>query len=121
MADISKDKRISKENQRLRKRYKDLPKDTMDVLDGLFDRAAYLRVELEDMETDMIENGRVELFTQSEKTDPYEKERPVVRQYVQFTGNYSKIIKQLDDKLPKIEQAEKDDGFDDFRAERDEA
>jgi len=35
------------------------------------------------------------MFTQSEKTEPYERERPVARLYNTMNANYQKIIKQL--------------------------
>lgn len=118
---FEKNKRINKEKLRLKRRYKTLPKDSMDILEGLIDRAAFLRVTVEDMEADIKENGTTEFFTQSEKLSPYERERPVVRQHVQYINAYQKIIKQLDDKLEKNEPSgilEKDDGFGAFLANR---
>ena len=111
---MDKGKLITKEKKRLIEKYKDLPEDTLSIVEGLIDEASFMRVELSDMRIDMIENGRVELFSQSEKTEPYERERPVVRQYAQMVRNYQNIIKQLDEKLPKQIIAEKDDGFDSF-------
>ena len=73
-----------------------------------------MRIELDDMKHDMIENGRVELFTQSEKTEPYERERPVVRQYTQMIRNYQNALKLLDEKLPAKAPEPTDDGFDAF-------
>jgi hypothetical protein len=112
--ELTKEERISREEKRLRKSYKDLPKDKMQVVDGLIRRAAYMRVTLEDMEKDLDENGFVEMFTQSEKTEPYERERPVARLYNTMNKNYQSIIKQLSDLLPKEEPIEEDDGFEDF-------
>lgn len=114
MARMKKSTRIKKENRRLRERYKDLPEDSLSIVDGLIDQAAFMRIELEDMRDDILEGGRIELFTQSEKTDPYERERPVVRQHAQMVRNYQNIIKQLDEKLPKEEVSSKDDGFESF-------
>lgn len=71
--DLSKDKRISKEERRLRRQFKNIPAEMKGLADGLIRRAAYMRVTLEDYEKDIDENGYVELFTQSEKVDPYEK------------------------------------------------
>lgn len=76
-----------------------------------------MRVTLEDYETDLDANGYVELFSQSEKTDPYERERPVARLYNTMNKNYQSIIKQLGDLLPKGEVAS-DDGFEDFISQR---
>lgn len=118
--DLTKDERISKEERRLRRSYKDLTKDKKQVVDGLIRRAAYMRVTLEDMEIDLDENGFVELFTQSDKTEPYERERPVARLYNTMNKNYQSIIKQLSDLLPKVESPkEESDGFEAFVMSRD--
>ncbi|MDP4174131.1 MAG: hypothetical protein Q8933_09200 [Bacteroidota bacterium] len=112
--ELNKDERIYKEESRLRKIYKKIPKNIFTVADGLIRRAAYMRVALEDYERDLDENGYVELFTQSEKTDPYERERPVARLYNSMNKNYQSIIKQLTDLLPKQGKTIEDDGFDEF-------
>jgi hypothetical protein len=106
------DERIKKEERRLKRIYKNIDKDNKAIIDGLIQRAAYMRVTLEDWEKDIMENGYYEMFTQSEKTDPYERERPVARLYNTMNANYQKIIKQLGDLVPKQEiSKEKDDGF----------
>jgi hypothetical protein len=112
--DLTKVERIKKEERRLRRIYKKIDKDNKAIIDGLIQRAAYMRVTLEDWEDDIDENGYVEMFTQSEKTDPYERERPVARLYNTMNKNYQSIIKQLSDLVPKQETPQKDDGFDAF-------
>lgn len=116
---LTKDERIKKEERRLRTIYKDIDRDNKAIIDGLINRAAYMRITLEDWERDIDENGYIEMFTQSEKTDPYERERPVIRLYNTMNKNYQSIIKQLSDLVPKYEPKEKDDGFDDFLNRRD--
>lgn len=100
MQEITKDNRINKEDKRLRALYKDLPKDALALYDGLIRRAAYMRVTLEDYEKDLDEKGYVEQFSQSDKLEPYERERPVARLYNTMNKNYQSIIKQLSDALP---------------------
>jgi hypothetical protein len=115
--EIPKDKRISKEEKRLRESYGNIPEDIMRVADGLIRRAAYMRITLEDYEKDLDENGYVEMFSQSDKTDPYERERPVARLYNTMNKNYQSIIKQLADMIPKEPPKKKgveDDDFDEF-------
>lgn len=115
----TKEQRINAEKLRLTRIYKEVPKEHKGIIDGLIKRAAFMRVTLEDMEADLDENGFVELFTQSEKTEPYERERPVARLYNTMNKNYQSIIKQLSDLVPKQDKtAEVDDGFDDFVAVR---
>lgn len=116
--EITKDERITKEVRRLNRIYKDIDKDKKAIIDGLIKRAAYMRITLEDWEMDIIQNGITEMFTQSEKTDPYERERPVARLYNTMNKNYQSIIKQLSDLLPKDTEVVEDDGFDKFLAAR---
>lgn len=117
--ELTKDDRIKKEESRLRRIYSKIDKDNKAIIDGLIRRAAYMRITLEDWEIDIDLNGYFEMFTQSEKTDPYERERPVIRLYNTMNKNYQSIIKQLSDLVPKYEPTPKDDGFDDFVSKRD--
>lgn len=100
MAKISKDLRIKREFNRLKKIYKDLSENELASIDGLLRRAAYMRITLEDYEADLDENGYVEMFTQSVQTPPYERERPVARLYNSMNRNYQTIMRQLVDALP---------------------
>lgn len=95
------EERIAAENKRLRKIYKDLPKDTLTLYEGLIKRAAFMRIALEDYEEDLNENGHTELFTQSANTPPYDRERPAARLFNSMVKNYQSIIKQLKDALPE--------------------
>ncbi|WP_342541032.1 hypothetical protein MHI39_08170 [Heyndrickxia sp. FSL K6-6286] len=106
--DLEKDERIKKEEKKLKKLYKNIDKDTKSLIDGLIQRAAYMRITLEDYEKDIDQGGYVELFSQSEKTEPYERERPVVRLYNTMNKNYQSIIRQLSDLLPKDGNNNKD-------------
>ena len=117
--EITKDVRIKKEELRLRQIYKNIDEDNKAIIDGLINRAAYMLVTLEDWERDIDENGFIEMFTQSEKTAPYERERPVIRLYNTMNKNYQSIIKQLSDLVPKHEAKVEDDGFNAFVNGRD--
>ncbi|OZT77120.1 hypothetical protein [Salinicoccus roseus] len=97
----TKEQRIRTEYNRIKKSYKPLPKESMNVVEGLIKRAAFMRISLEDMEEDLMENGSVEMFSQSDNQIPYERERPVARLYNTMNGNYQKIIRELTSHLPK--------------------
>ena len=101
MAKLSKEKRIKAEIDRLMSIYEDLSEVELSSIDGLIRRAAYMRVTLEDYEADLDEKGYVEMFTQSERTPPYERERPVARLYNSMNRNYQTIMRQLVDALPR--------------------
>ena len=118
--ELTKAERISTEEARLRKNYKEIKRDKAAIVDGLIRRAAYMRISLEDMENDLDDKGFYELFSQSESQEPYERERPVARQYQSMNKNYQSIIKQLSDLLPKeLPKSEGDDGFESFVMSRD--
>ena len=112
-------RRIKAEIKRLNTIYTKIDKKSKSIIEGLVQRAAYMRVTLEDYEIDLDENGYVEMFSQSEKTDPYERERPVARLYNTMNKNYQSIIKQLSDLVPKQVAEVKADGFDAFVNGRD--
>ena len=101
MDKIDIDKEVKKEVSRLKKIYKDIDKKDMAAVEGLIVQAARLRISLDIMWEDISVNGDTELFTQSEKTDPYERERPVARLFNARDKNYQTIIKILNDKLPE--------------------
>ena len=89
-----------REKVRLFTVYSGLPANKKAVAEGLIVEAARLRVLLDELFEDIRENGATELFTQSEKTAPYEKERPAAKLYATYNKNYQSIIKQLNDLTP---------------------
>lgn len=117
--EYTKEERITKEERRLKRQYKELQPDKKAVTDGLIRRAAFMRIALEEMEKDLDEKGFYEYFSQSETQEPYERERPVARQYQSMNKNYQSIIKQLSDLLPKEPPKEEGDGFEEFVMSRD--
>jgi hypothetical protein len=112
----ARDKRILKEVKRLKNIFKDIEDERKILIEGLIKRASYMRITLEDYETDILENGSTEMFSQSEKTDPYERERPVARLYNTMNKNYQTMINQLSKLLPETKSngGEIDDGFEAF-------
>ena len=118
--ELTKDERVLREVRRLRKIFADMPKDNLQMVEGLIVEAADLRVRLEDIRKDLDINGYDEMFSQSEHQEPYERERPQARRYISMNKNYQSIMKQLGDYIPKkTEPKDTDDGFDDFISGRD--
>ena len=76
----------------------------MIIVDGLINRAAFMRISLEDMELDIHKDGFVEMFSQSETQTPYERERPVARLYNSMNKNYQSIIKELTSHLKYLDE-----------------
>lgn len=116
----SKEKAIKKEENRLKKIYKNIAKDKKSTIEGLIQRAAFMRVSLDEMEQDINENGFTEKFSQGNQ-EPYLRQRPIADIYNKMNTSYQKIIKQLTDLLPKEEpKKEETDEFADFVCGRDE-
>ena len=120
MAGKTKKSRVSAEKKRLMALYADLPENKKRLASGLIERAAFMRVELEDLEAFLAENGWTELFSQGNQ-EPYDRARPQGQTYNTMNGNYQKVIKQLDALLPKDEPSKNEagDGFESFVYERD--
>lgn len=115
----TKEERIKSEKNRLNKLFKELPEKKKKLAIGLIERAAFMRVELEDLEADLKENGWTEPFQQSEKVEPYDRARPQGQTYNTMNASYQKIMRQLHDMLPQEPVKAKDDGFENFITGRD--
>lgn len=118
----SKKNRIAAEHDRLLGLYESLPSEKMALAVGMIERAAFMRVECEDLEADLQKNGWTEPFQQGSQA-PYDRARPQGQTYQQLNSNYQKIIKLLDSLLPQQTSSSQtaDDGFDGFVNSRDEA
>ncbi len=112
--DKTKDERIKAEIKRLKTIFAKLNAKEKKFLEPLIQRAAYMKIQLEDYEKDLLEKGYVEMFSQSDKQAPYERERPVARLYTTLNGNYQKIMKQLSDHIEHVPVKEESDGFEEF-------
>ncbi|MDN5440229.1 MAG: hypothetical protein L0F96_03315 [Lactococcus lactis] len=109
MADLKKRNRlVGAEIRRLNSIFKDIAADKMKIVSGLIRQTARLKILLDEMWIDISEKGDYELFSQSDSQTPYERERPIAKQYNSRDQAYQRAIKQLTDYLPeeKREQAE---------------
>lgn len=105
--DVSKEERIKKEVNRLRRILKNVPKDKISAAMGIIQRAAFMAITLEDLEADLNEKGTVELFTQGEYV--YERQRPAAQLYNTTVKNYTATCKQLSDLIPSGSPPPKND------------
>ena len=93
------------EIQRLNRILEGLPPEKLAVAEGLIVQAARLRVQLDEIYEDLKVYGRTEMFQQSEKCEPYERERPAAAQFVKLDKNYQAVMKTLAEMTPvKVEQ-----------------
>lgn len=113
MAKRTKINRIKAEKARLEDLFLEIKGEKKAVTEGLIERASFMRVELEEMEIDIRENGYTEEFSQGNQ-EPYDRLRPIVNAYNTMNANYQKIIRQLTDLLPKDPPADPEGGGDGF-------
>ena len=115
----TKEERIKAEIKNLRAQIAGLDPKRKAIAEGLIERAAFMRVSLDDMELDLVEKGFTEMFSQSPTQKEYERRRPTADTYNSMNASYQKIIRQLTDLLPKENDGkpnngDEDDGFEDF-------
>ncbi|MCM2675587.1 hypothetical protein NDM98_08830 [Shouchella plakortidis] len=93
--------RVDEEVDRLQKIFNEIPRDQLNVVEGLIIQAARLRILLDDNWKDILENGEYEKFSQSNNQVPYDRKRPIVDNYDNRDKTYQSIIQQLTELLPK--------------------
>lgn len=106
--DLDKEKNIKQEINRIKKLYKDFPKEKSKVLEGLINESAFIKVSLEELRDNLLKNGFTEVFEQGEQR--FNRERPEVKIYTTFIQRYSNVMKQLIDLLPvEVKKKEADE------------
>ena len=106
--EIDKEKNIKQEVNRIKKLYKEFPKDKIKALEGLINEAAFIKVSLEELRENLLANGFTEVFEQGEQR--FNRERPEVKIYTTFIQRYSNVMKQLIDLLPpEVKKEEADE------------
>jgi len=100
-----KAKRIKREVTRLRKLYKELPKDKQQAAEGLIQEAAFMRATLEEARAIIDREGILELFEQGEQR--FQREHPATKVYNTMINRYAAVCKQLIDLLPDGDPKEK--------------
>ena len=94
--------RMSKksEMERILTILKDMPKNELELSMGVIEEAAWMRVKLAKLKTDIDKNGLFEPFQQSEKMKAYDRERPQAKQYHAFYKDYENAVKTLLERCP---------------------
>lgn len=95
------------EINRLTEIFKSLPPNKFATAQGLIVQAARHRVRLDYLWRDIQKNGETEQFCQSERTEPYERKRPVSELYTSTDTNYQKIMGKLLDLVPDEQERSK--------------
>ncbi len=97
-----------KEIQRLNTIYAGLPPKQKAIAEGLIIQAARLRVSLDLLAADIRENGLTEMFRQSDKVEPYTRERAATQIFAKMDKNYQGIISQLNKMVPAEDEPDDD-------------
>lgn len=110
--DLQKDKLVSREITRLTKLLDGIDKNRRLTAKGLIEEASYMKITLVDLKKTIDKAGPIDEMSQGEYS--ILREHPALKSYNTMVQRYSGIINQLLSLLPKQEQKEVDDGFDDF-------
>jgi len=96
--EIEKEKQIKKEIHKLRRLFKNLPKDKMKAADGLIQEAAFMKVTLEETRHVIDQEGILEKFEQG--AQKFLREHPATKVYNTMIQRYATVCKQLFDMIP---------------------
>ena len=100
--EMEKDKRKTKELKKLKKIFQNLDENKSKIAQKLIESAAFLIVELEDLEKEIAVKGVTEEYQNGEFQKGVKKASRV-DVYNNFIKNYTLIVKQLCDLLPEDE------------------
>lgn len=114
---------ITKEKNRLTEICENLPENKKALAVGLIENIAFQRIELQGLRDFLAVNGWTEMFSQSEKQEPYSRIRPEADIFIKTLSLYAKNIKTLSEMSPKPVNGlvDESDGFDTFAEGRDRA
>ena len=93
-----KQKAIKKEMRKLRRLFKNLPKDKRQAADGLIQEAAFMRATLEEARHIIDQQGIIEVFEQGSQR--FLREHPATKVYNTMINRYAAVCKQLFDMVP---------------------
>lgn len=103
---LTVDDRIKKEKRELTKLFKNIEPNKKKIIDRLIDRAAFLKVQMEDLEISIKENGWEEEY-QNGANQKGVKRSASGDVYLQLIKNFTAINKQLTDMVPMAERKSK--------------
>ena len=96
-----KQKQIKKEITKLRRLFKNLPKDKQKATEGLLQEAAFMKTTLEETRHIIDQEGILEHFEQG--AQKFLREHPATKVYNTMINRYATVCKQLFDMVPDPE------------------
>lgn len=109
--ELTKEEKIKKEENRLKRIFKDIDEKKKKVAEGLISESAFMRITLQELKEQINEFGTIDEMCQGDYT--IIREHPAVKIYNTMIQRYTNLSDKLISLLPK-EVAVVDDGFDDF-------
>ena len=100
---IDKNNKIKKEINKFKKVFKELPKNKKEIAQSLIENAAFMSITLDELKNDIKLYGVKETYVNGKDQYGF-KESIESKTYNTMIKNYSNVIKQLIDLLPKEEQ-----------------
>lgn len=95
----TKEQRIKSEKSRLKKIFKDLDENKKNLVTPLIEKAAFMSVELDDLQETIEQDGWTSEYKNGENQYGTKKS-PEAETYIALSKNYAAVIKQLTDLVP---------------------
>ncbi len=106
MAKMSKENRIKKEKKRLMEIFADLDENKLSAVQALIDRLAFITVNLQDLEEDLLRDGWVEEY-QNGQNQSGMKKSAAADVHISLTKNLNALSKNLLDIVPAAQRKSK--------------
>lgn len=103
MDKTEKEKKIKKEVKRLKTIFKDLEPNKLKTVDALIARAAFITVNLQDLEDQLNEHGWTEWY-ENGRNQSGQKKSAAADAHISLTKNLNAIMKQLLDMVPPAQK-----------------
>ena len=110
---INKNKKITKETNKLKKLFKELPENKKKMAEKLIENASFMSITLDELKEDIKIYGVKETYVNGKDQFGF-KESIESKSYNVMVKNYMNIIKQLNDMLPEDKKINEDDEFERF-------
>jgi hypothetical protein len=110
---IDKNKKITKETNKLKKLFKELPENKKKMAEKLIENASFMSITLDELKEDIKIYGVKETYVNGKDQFGF-KESIESKTYNTMVKNYMNIIKQLNDMLPEDKKINEDDEFERF-------
>lgn len=103
MGEISKEKRIKEELERIKKRFEKVDGNQKAIVSPLLQNAAFMKVTLEDLQEKINTEGVTEVY-QNGANQKGIKQSATLQSYNSLIKNYASVIKSLSQLLPPEEK-----------------